>query len=101
MGMEKTIEQPSQPGPEFSPVCSFCAHWDPTKGRHCVAFPSTPIPTQVWNGSSFHLQPIGGEERDVDGRPILFRMHPATTASAIEASNPALAKALRSGWSRN
>lgn len=98
---EEKSEQQSHREAVFPPVCSFCAHWDPTKGRHCAAFPSTRIPDQIWDGLAFHLRPVGGEQRDYDGQPIVFKIHPKAIIAAIEASNPALAKALRSGWARN
>ncbi len=97
---EHKIEAQSQPGAVSPPVCAFCAHWTPERGRHCSAFPVMLIPAQVWDGFSFHFTPVGGEQRDTDGKPIVFKLHPEVKLAAIQEANPALAKALRSGWAR-
>jgi len=97
---EERVDQQSQRDAAFSPVCSFCTHWNPERGRHCSAFPVMLIPSQVWDGFSFHFTSVGSEVRDTDGKPIVFQLRPDTTVSAIKAANPALAKALRSGWAR-
>lgn len=69
----------------FSPVCTYCAYWKPSDNRHCDAYPrgNTPrektpqIPTPIWDGIVTHVFPYGGEARDANGKPILFKTHPA------------------------
>ena len=62
----------------YSPVCTYCAHWQPEYERHCLAFPEgktqkNHIPDRVWYGDSFHVEPIGGEQVDARGKPITFQ----------------------------
>jgi hypothetical protein len=61
----------------FSPVCSYCAHWQPEYERHCAAFPEGKgqkhIPDRVWYGQAFHVEPVGGEQVDARGKPITFQ----------------------------
>lgn len=41
----------------------------------CAAFPEG-IPDAILFGGFDHRDPFGGEERDADGKPILFELRP-------------------------
>lgn len=59
--------------PAFSPVCTYCAHWEPEKTRQCAAYPRLKaIPMVVWEGRSTHTTPRGDEQHDASGQPIVF-----------------------------
>ena len=46
--------------PNFSPVCSFCAHQDLDVARRCAAFPGG-IPLPIWLGEDDHRLPYPGD----------------------------------------
>lgn len=47
--------------PEYSKVCSFCAHLlDDGLGRKCKAFPGG-IPMPIWMGENKHTEPYSGD----------------------------------------
>ena len=82
----------------YSPVCTYCVWWHPSDGRHCAAWPPggrrKKIPDSIWNGKNFHITPIGGEMKDTDGQPIVFRLH---TDVKRTPENAALLDAYRGG----
>ncbi len=55
--------------PVFSPVCTFCVHWQTDPSRRCAAFPDG-IPDAIWLGRNDHSEPYPGD------RGVLFHLHP-------------------------
>lgn len=48
--------------PEFSPVCSWCAHLYRLEGRTCDAFTKRDsIPLEIWMGEHEHRTPYPGD----------------------------------------
>lgn len=45
--------------PEYSKVCSYCAHWDLTAKRKCKAFDEIPMP--IWMGENDHREAYEGD----------------------------------------
>jgi hypothetical protein len=80
-----TIEDMNQPIDwDISPVCTYCLWHEPEDGRFCAAFPDSeriPIPEQIWKGdvaTRSHMYPVGTEQKDDQGNPIVFALHPET-----------------------
>lgn len=79
--------------PHFSPVCTFCAHWDADKTRQCAAYPQPKgIPMRLWRGTVRHITPLGDEMKGSDGKSIVFApiqgaKLPAAVKKAFEAAH--------------
>ena len=51
----------------FSPVCSFCRHFNierslKGKTRHCTAYDVSPIPDEIFDGQDDHREVRGDED---------------------------------------
>jgi hypothetical protein len=76
--------------PLFSPICSYCRHWNVDEERACSAFPSPKgIPLDIWLGNhdhrtsypgdhGIHFEPIESDDATID-QP---RQQPADAAKA-------------------
>ncbi|GEM_PF-706833 len=50
------LDEEEESLPNYSPICSFCAHQDLNLARRCAAFPSG-IPLPIWLGENDHRRP--------------------------------------------
>lgn len=67
-GKGLVLDDAEQTIPAYSPVCTYCAHWDTdADGRHCAAFPAggPGIPMSIWLGRAQHFTPVAGQKNDV------------------------------------
>ena len=57
---------------KFSPVCTYCKHWNVNaeRPRTCAAFKDQ-IPDEIWEGKNDHTSPYKGD------RGILFQKRQA------------------------
>jgi hypothetical protein len=73
-------------------ACFWCARWKAAAGQHCRAFPKQKIPSEVWTGHVWHLDPLseGSEQRDRRGEPIVFALHAEASLDALREAEPEL-----------
>jgi hypothetical protein len=89
MATHRMRDGPGSQDQIYPPVCTYCSWWKPTEGHYCAAWPPggrKQIPRSIWNGEDRHIMPVGGEQRDSDGQPIVFRLNARVKRTAENAA---------------